>query len=148
VDPSLVPLERTPDGAETVYALKKAALGPHVVPKWGWDDAAQRALVEEKWRTKTFFAIVRDGHTVGIIAIDEDGEDCLEVSEFYIAPQYHGRGIGSAVLAQVLEQARARGRKVRLQCLKWNPACRLYLRHGFRVASETDSHLHMESAGE
>jgi ribosomal protein S18 acetylase RimI-like enzyme len=144
VPPTLVPLPRTPQGLATLYALKKAALGPHVVPRWGWDEASQRATAEEKWRTKTFFAIVDAGETVGIIAIDADGDDGVEIGEFYIAPAFHNRGIGGAVLRQVLEEARAQGRAVRLQCLKWNPAGRLYLRHGFRVLEETETHYRME----
>jgi ribosomal protein S18 acetylase RimI-like enzyme len=31
-----------------------------------------------------------------------------------------------------------------LQCLKWNPACNLYRRHGFRVVAETEHHFVME----
>jgi ribosomal protein S18 acetylase RimI-like enzyme len=148
VTPSLVPLSRTPQALEILYELKRAALGPHVIARWGWDEALQRATVEEKWRTKTFFAIVHEGETIGTISIDADGTDGIEIGEFYIAPEFHGRGIGGAVLAQVLEQARSQGRAVRLQCLKWNPASRLYLRHGFRVVRESETHYQMEHASE
>jgi ribosomal protein S18 acetylase RimI-like enzyme len=147
VRPFLVPLPRTPQGFETVYELKKAALGPHVIPRWGWDEASQRETVQEKWATKTFFAIVHEGETVGTVSIDADGDDGLEIGEFYIAPAFHRRGIGGAVLEQVLERARSQRRAVRLQCLKWNPAARLYLRHGFRVVHESETHYRMEHAG-
>jgi GNAT superfamily N-acetyltransferase len=136
-------MRREPQEFEIAYALKKEALGPHVIPHWGWDDAAQRAIMEEKWRAKTFYGIVQAGDTVGTISIDETG-DGIEVGEFYIAPAFQGRGVGAEVLAAVLREADAKGRAVRLQCLKWNPACRLYQRHGFRVTGETDIHYRME----
>ena len=148
MDPTLSPLPRTPEGFETVYRLKRAALGPHVIARWGWDEASQRAIMEEKWRSKTFFAIVHEGETVGTVSVDDDGDDGIEVGEFYISPEHHARGIGGAVLRQVIGQAHSKRRKVRLQCLKWNPACRLYLRHGFRVVEETDAHYRMERAPE
>lgn len=129
-----------------MYRLKRAALGPHVIARWGWDEASQRAIMEEKWRVKTFFAIILGGETIGTIALDPDGDDGIEVSEFYISPDFHGQGIGGTVLRQVIEQAHAKNLAVRLQCLKWNPACRLYRRHGFRVIHETDAHYQMEHA--
>ena len=136
-------MRREPQEFETAYALKKEALGPHVVPRWGWDEREQRAIMEEKWRAKRFYRIVHDGETIGTIALDEEGE-ALHLSEFYIAPRFQNRGIGSRVLEPILREADAKGRAVRLECLKWNPAFALYERHGFRVRSETDVHYFME----
>jgi ribosomal protein S18 acetylase RimI-like enzyme len=136
-------MRRTPQEFDAAYALKKEALGPHVIPRWGWDDARQRAIMEEKWRVKTFHRIVVEGETVGTISIDADG-DGIEIGEFYIAPAFQGRGIGSAVLGKVLDDAA--GKAVRLRVLKWNPAVALYARHGFAVVGETDVHYLMEHA--
>lgn len=134
---------RTADEYELAYALKKAALGPHVIARWGWDEAYQRAVMDEKWRAKTFSRIVVEGETVGTIAVDDAG-DGIEIGEFYISPAHQGRGIGSETLGAVLRDAGAK--PARLQVLKWNPAANLYRRHGFRVTGETDIHYLMERA--
>jgi ribosomal protein S18 acetylase RimI-like enzyme len=128
---------------EAAYALKRLALGPHVIPRWGWDEAAQRAIMLEKWRAKRFFRITQDEKTVGTIAIDED-ERGIHISEFYIAPQFQRRGIGSAVLEPILREAEQGGKTAHLECLRWNPAVALYLRHGLRIVRETETHYVME----
>ena len=138
-------MQRTREEFEVAYAMKKAALGPHVVPRWGWDESEQRAIMEEKWQAKRFFRVVRDGETLGTIAIDEDSE-AIHIGEFYIAPEHQGHGIGSDVLAPILRDADARQRHARLEVLKWNPARALYERHGFRVVRESDVHYFMERA--
>lgn len=132
---------RTADEYEAAYALKKAALGPHVIARWGWDDAQQRAIMDEKWRAKTFFRIEVEGEPVGTITVDAtDGG--IEIGEFYIAPEFQGRGIGGAVLEAVVREAG--GRPLELRVLKWNPALALYRRQGFVVVGETDIHYLME----
>ncbi|HET9653367.1 MAG TPA: GNAT family N-acetyltransferase [Usitatibacter sp.] len=138
-------MRREPQEFELAYALKKEALGPHVIPRWGWDEREQRAIMEEKWRAKTFFRIVSGGEMVGTIAIDVES-DHVRLGEFYIAARFQGQGIGSRVLEPVLRDADARRLPVRLECLKWNPAFSLYRRHGFRVVRETDVHYFMERA--
>jgi ribosomal protein S18 acetylase RimI-like enzyme len=138
-------MAKTPEEFEAAYAFKKDALGPHVVAHWGWDDREQRAIHGEKWRAKSFFRIVHAGETVGTIAIDEHA-DHVRIGEFYIAPRFQRRGIGTQVLEPILRDADARRLPIRLECLKWNPAHSLYRRHGFRVIRETDVHYFMERA--
>ena len=142
----LEPLAKDAENFEFAYAVKRAAMGPHVRPKWGWDDGEQRAIMREKWEAKRCYAIRVGAETVGLVALDER-EDEIELSEFYIKPSMHGRGIGTEVLHEVFERARASGLPVRLRVLKWNPAARLYERHGFRVTSETEDHFYMEWKG-
>ncbi len=54
--------------------------------------------------------------------------------------QARGKGIGTALLASLLDEARRRGiRRVSLSVEKHNPAARLYRRVGFVVQAETGS---------
>jgi ribosomal protein S18 acetylase RimI-like enzyme len=134
------------DDFEFAYGVKRAAMGPHVRPRWGWDEAKQREIMREKWAAKTCYRIRVGDEPVGLVAIDERADE-IELSEFYIKPSMHGRGIGGEVLAEVLQRARERGMPVRLRVLKWNPAQDLYRRHGFRVTGESEDHLYMEWTG-
>jgi GNAT superfamily N-acetyltransferase len=143
----LEPMSKDAGDFEFAYALKRAALGPHVRARWRWDEAEQRAIMVEKWKSKTCYRIRIGDETVGVVAIDERPDE-IEVSEFYIRPSMHGRGIGAEVLLEVLDRAHRQGLPVRLRVLKWNPAEHLYRRHGFRVTHETEEHYYMEWQGE
>ena len=139
----LVPMQRTDAESEVAFALKRDALGPHIVAKWGWDESYQRVAHAQRWGAKRFFRIVRDGATVGTVAIDE-APDHVRVGEFYVAPQHQNQGIGSEVLGPILRNAESRNLPVRLECLKWNPALTFYKRHGFVVTGESEIHFFME----
>ena len=62
-----------------------------------------------------------------------------------ILPEYQNRGVGSAVIRDVLAQAQAEGLSVGLQVLKVNPARRLYERLGFSLVGETATHYLMRA---
>lgn len=138
-------MQRTETESETAFALKRDALGPHIAAKWGWDETYQRAVHAQGWSTKRFFRIVRDGATIGTVAIDE-APDHVRVGEFYVSPQHQNKGIGSEVLRPILLEADERDLRIRLECLKWNPALAFYKRHGFVVTGESDIHYLMERA--
>jgi GNAT superfamily N-acetyltransferase len=78
------------------------------------------------------------GAFAGCVALrstkDTDGAHWLE--HFYLTPRLHGRGIGSAVLRDLLDACDRAGTRVRLNVLQGSPARRLYERHGFRVDAE------------
>jgi len=61
--------------------------------------------------------------------------------EFYLLPQFQGQGIGSKLLQSVLDRADELALPVKLEYLKWNPVGSLYLRHGFEIASQNDTHF-------
>lgn len=80
--------------------------------------------------------IVVDGEDVGLIAVRVE-LDAVWIEHFYLAPDWQGRGLGSAVLADVLvESSAAYERPFRLNVLQGSPARRLYERHGFVLESE------------
>ncbi|MCX4750693.1 GNAT family N-acetyltransferase [Kitasatospora sp. NBC_01287] len=58
------------------------------------------------------------------------------LEHFYLDPARQGRGLGGAVLRELLAEADARGRTVRLNVLQGSPARRLYERFGFTTESE------------
>jgi GNAT superfamily N-acetyltransferase len=139
----VVPMEKTDESFEFALSVKRDALGPHIVERWGWDDKLQRKQHSEGWAALRFFRIVRDGDSIGIVSLDE-ARDHVTLVGFYILPSFHRKGIGTEVLVKILSEAGAKRLPVRLRCLKWNPALSLYKRHGFVVTGETDTHFQME----
>jgi ribosomal protein S18 acetylase RimI-like enzyme len=64
-----------------------------------------------------------------------------------ILPAFRGRGLGSAIVRDLLAEAHARSVPVTLQVLKENPRARgLYERLGFAVTGETDTKHLMSTA--
>lgn len=80
--------------------------------------------------------IVVAGRDVGLIAVRPE-IDTVWIEHFYLDPAQQGRGLGSAVLADILAQRQAGpDRPFRLNVLQGSPARRLYERHGFVLESE------------
>lgn len=66
------------------------------------------------------------------------------IDNIHVLPETQSLGIGSFVLKQTLEEARAHGCNARLMLLKTNPVKDLYLRLGFFIYDETQTHYFME----
>lgn len=82
----------------------------------------------------------------GCVALRPDG-DTRWLEHFYLAPHLQGRGIGSAVLRELLQRCDRGGALVRLNVLRGSAARRLYERHGFTVESEDPVDVFMVRGG-
>ena len=109
------------------------------------DEAA--ALPPESWAAQlrsmaTFLAVV-DGEDVGLVrgAPDEARTDAAWLISMWVAPEVRGRGVGEALIAAVVEWARAGGaRRLLLDVGDHNrPAIALYARMGFEPNGRTGS---------
>jgi ribosomal protein S18 acetylase RimI-like enzyme len=73
-----------------------------------------------------------DGKEAGVLSV-EDSSDELFLADLEIHPRWQGRGIGSAVVRSLQDEARAAGKPLTLQVLHVNSRARaLYERLGFR----------------
>ena len=109
------------------------------------DEAA--ALPPESWaaqlQSMATFAAVVDGEDVGLVrgAPDEARTDAAWLISMWVAPEVRGRGVGEALIAAVVEWARASGcRRLLLDVGDHNrPAIALYARMGFEPNGRTGS---------
>jgi ribosomal protein S18 acetylase RimI-like enzyme len=109
----------------------------------GWDEAAQDVFFARDWADAEFEILEADGVPCGYACVEERGQD-FHVREIVVHPDFQGRGIGTAVLRQTQERARARGVPVVLGTFLTNRAVGLYRRLGFRETGRTDIHVLME----
>lgn len=94
-----------------------------------WDPVWVRERFLRGFHPEHTSVIEVEGAVVGVIAVrPETDEQWIE--HFYLAPEYQGQGLGSAVLGHVMTMQRDH-RPFRLNVLKGSPARRLYERHGF-----------------
>src|SRR5687768_7102030 len=126
-----------------LYQIHRAAMGPYVSELWGWDDAWQAEAFTRGFDPGSTRVIVVGEQLVGSFETHEDAE-AVVLAKIELDPAFQGRGIGTRVIADVLAEARARGKAVRLQVFKINRRAQsLYRRLGFLETGETDRHVQM-----
>jgi ribosomal protein S18 acetylase RimI-like enzyme len=127
-----------------IHALRVAGLRAHVERLWGWDAHEQRERFGRRFDPGAYRVIVVDGQDVGAVSVDWGG-DVVFLSDIEIAAEWRGRGLGTAVLNDLLAEARRRNQAVQLQVLQGNPARDWYERLGFEAVGETATHVLMRA---
>lgn len=79
--------------------------------------------------------VERSGEPIGRLYIEE-WERQLRVIDISLTMGARGKGIGRAILEDVIDDARSRGKPVSIHVEKNNPARRLYDRLGFRPVED------------
>jgi ribosomal protein S18 acetylase RimI-like enzyme len=125
--------------------LQIAAMKEYVIQTYGWDDAVQERYLRRKFARREHQIIVVDGHDVGVLEVNRT-EDAMVLVNIQIMPEYQRRGLGTAVIRDVLADASRQGLPSALWVMKVNPARELYERLGFEIVEETDTHYKMEAA--
>jgi ribosomal protein S18 acetylase RimI-like enzyme len=87
--------------------------------------------------------IQRAGEPVGRLYVSRRPEE-LRILDIALVSEVRGRGIGGALIAELLAEARGARQVVLLSVESNNRACALYKRFGFRVYEKTDFYFHME----
>jgi GNAT superfamily N-acetyltransferase len=137
----LIPADET--YREFSYQVKKAAEGEYITLMFGWDEDVQRDFHARAWQDQKPDIIAYDGKPIGTIATIES-EDCIELGQFFILPDYQNKGIGTYLLKSIIDKADQVGRNVTLKFLKNNPVESLYARHGFRLVHTSEVAHHMK----
>jgi len=133
----------SPADRRRLYEIHRAAMGPYVSELWGWDDAWQAEAFSKGFDPGSTRVVVVGEQPVGFFETHEDA-DAVVLSKIELDPAIQRRGIGTRVIADVLAEARARGKAVRLQVFKINERARsLYRRLGFLETGETPRHVQM-----
>jgi ribosomal protein S18 acetylase RimI-like enzyme len=91
-----------------------------------------------------FLVITADGEDVGrLYRVELAGEE-LRLMDIALVPEWRGRGIGTALIGDLVTEARERGLLLSLHVEHHNPVRRLYDRLGFHVAAQDDVNARME----
>ena len=107
-----------------------------------WPEEAKRAFLAQQFQLQhthyrntyadaDFWLILADGEPVGRIYVQRT-ETELRVIEVSLVPAWRGRGLGSSLFAELIDEARRTQREITLHVESFNPARRLYARLGFR----------------
>jgi ribosomal protein S18 acetylase RimI-like enzyme len=79
--------------------------------------------------------IMLEGQSIGLMKLARDASE-WQLIQIQLEPALQGQGIGGALLAAVIAEAKHAGVTLRLDVLRANPARRLYERLGFSRVNE------------
>jgi ribosomal protein S18 acetylase RimI-like enzyme len=118
-----------------------------------WPDDAKNAFLEQQFAAQdahyranypgaSFDVVEVDGEAAGRLYVFR-GADEIRIMDIALAPGFRGRGIGTRLLRELMEEATAGGRSLSIHVEMNNPARRLYERLGFEAAGEHGVYLLM-----
>lgn len=105
-----------------------------------------RAWFAQTYRPETTRLIRVGEATAGCVAFYPAEPGTLKLEHFYLASEWQGRGLGTAVLDVLLAEADAAGARVILTVLRESDARRLYERRGFVETGRDDLDVYMARA--
>ena len=134
--------------SDFVFAVKKKAFHEYVEQSGGWDESHQSELHNTRFASHDFRIIGFRGTDVGYFATSNTSE-MVKLHQLFILPEYQGRGIGSACMTRIVDEANLKHKVVMLQVLKINTgAIAFYQRLGFVIADDDSRHIRMEKLPE
>ena len=105
---------------------------------------AQTATYAQRFPQAAFDIIELDGQPIGRIVVNRTG-GFVHIVDQAIVPELRRRGLGTAVMRALMDEAAAGGIPVRLKVADVNdPSLRLYLRLGFRRIDEAPLYMELE----
>ncbi len=134
--------DATDQDFDFLYELHRRTLKDYIDQTWGWDEDWQESHFGNNFELKGRSIIRHGGNDIGCLTVLDEG-DHLFLSYIALEPDFQGKGVGTRLIKDVLEQGRRVKKPVTLKVLKTNPARRLYVRLGFRITQESDTHYFM-----
>lgn len=104
---------------------------------------AQAAGYAAEWPGHAHDIVTLAGAPVGQQRVHR-GAEALHLIDISLGAASRGRGLGTALLRALQDEAAARGLPLRLAVMQGNPAARLYARLGFVPVGDRGLHTEME----
>ncbi|WP_406081452.1 GNAT family N-acetyltransferase [Streptomyces zaomyceticus] len=126
-----------PEDVEAVAELRAVVMRDDLTRLGRYDEHRVRQRLRDGFSPAHTSVVEVDGGFAGSVTMRpyENGEG-LYLEHFYLSPEAQGRGLGTAVLRDLLARADEEGLQVRLIVLQGSAARRLYEREGFTPESE------------
>ena len=135
------------DDENFLYALHRESMHDYIDAIWGWNEQWQRAhFAAEYAPTRNAIVVLTRGapRDIGRVSLTRHWRKIF-LRDIELAAHARNHGLGSAIVAAVLQIARAEARCVELLVLHRNPAQRLYARLGFKVIGDDGARLRMRA---
>jgi ribosomal protein S18 acetylase RimI-like enzyme len=103
---------------------------------------AQSAHYRENYPGALFQVIERDGISIGRLYVAH-WEREIRIVDISLLPEHRGAGIGTKLLGELQEEAKAAGKTLSIHVERFNPALRLYQGLGFQQMEDKGVYLLM-----
>jgi ribosomal protein S18 acetylase RimI-like enzyme len=131
----------TPDDMEFLYQVY-ASTRQEELSVTAWSDEekeqflrmqfhAQHTHYQEHFGGAKYLVVLSDDKPIGRLYVDRRPDE-IRIIDIALLSEHCGGGIGGGIVRELLDEAAAAGKAVRLHVEKNNPAKRLYFRLGFR----------------
>jgi ribosomal protein S18 acetylase RimI-like enzyme len=111
-----------------------------------WSDAQKAAFVRQQFEAQhthyqthytgtDFLVIMQGGENIGRLYLARWSEE-HRIVDIALLPEYRRKGLGEALLRDLLDEAGGAGKAVTIHVEKFNPAMGLYRRLGFADAAD------------
>ena len=104
---------------------------------------AQHKFYQENYTDTDFLVILRDDTPIGRLYVAR-WKDEIRIVDIALLPLYRGSGVGTTILRDLLAEADAAGKPVRIHVERNNPALWIYQRLGFVMIEDKGVYLFME----
>jgi ribosomal protein S18 acetylase RimI-like enzyme len=105
--------------------------------------AAQHRYYQESYASSSFDVVLVDGLPAGRLYVARWAEE-LRVIDVALLPEFRRRGVGTALLHDLMDESATRGLPLRIHVERLNPALALYERLGFRLLEDRGVYLFLE----
>ena len=137
----LIPVEA--QEFEELVALRIAAMRASLERIQRFDPERARERFRAGFAPESTRHILSSGQRAGFVTVKRTPQHLL-LDHLYVHPDYQRRGIGSAVLSRVFEEADALGLPVTVGALRESDSNRFYERHGFVRVDEGEWDIYYE----
>lgn len=128
--------QATPEDIPFLLDLRQRTMNGHVLASGGEvSDVHHMARLMHRFECAE--VLMHEGVPVGILKVSRDPHEWV-VIQIQLAPGYQGGGIGTGLMAEVVDEAARAGVDLTLSVLKANPAKALYERFGFVIERESE----------
>ncbi len=104
---------------------------------------AQDAYYREHYPGAEFHVLQAQGRDVGRLYVHRRADE-IRLMDVALLPEARGAGLGTLVLRELQDEARAVGKPLRIHVERFNPALRLYERLGFKALEDRGVYLFLE----
>ncbi len=105
--------------------------------------AAQHRYYQESYTSSRFDLVLVGGRPAGRLYVARWPEE-LRVIDIALLPEFRRRGIGTALLGRLLDEAKSLALPLRIHVERFNPALAFYERLGFRQIEDRGVYLFLE----
>ena len=133
--------DAVPEDEDWVNALTRNTMRPYVEESWMQDKDREYYYKLNSFDRENTGIIRVDNRRAGRLTVLRDA-DKLDLADLHLLPAFHGSGLGTEIITDVISQAFSEGLAVELKCLKTNPVQNLYIRLGFKLVEEDEKRLY------